>query len=91
MNTELRKEFEQYEEMFQTDAWMKLIENATEQHKIIMESAVRAAPTNDQWQFLRGQITQLEQLLGFESYVVNTLQYDDEGNADDLTVSDLEA
>jgi len=75
---EFRQEFEQYEEMFQTDGWKKLIENATDQHKGIMGSAVMAAPTNDQWQFLRGQVSQLDQLLGFEGYVTQTLRQMDE-------------
>lgn len=89
---EYRKEFEEYEEMFQSNGWKKLHENATNQHKGIMDSAVAAAVSNDQWQFLRGQVTQLEQLLGFESYVVQTLAQMDEArdNPDASELNTLE-
>jgi len=87
---EFRKEFEQYEEMFGTDGWKKLMENAEDQHKNIMASAVAAAPTNDQWQFLRGQVTQLDQLLGFETYVTLTLaQLDDASTSDNMNTLEV--
>ena len=90
---EFRKEFEEYEEMFQSTGWKKLVENATNQHKNIMDSSVHAAPTNDQWQFLRGQVTQLEQMLGFESYVTQSLRQLDEirDNPDASELNTLES
>ena len=79
---EYQKELEQYEEMFQTEGWKNLIKTGTIQHENIMGCAVAAAQTNDQWQFLRGQITQLDQLLGFEGYVIQTLKQLDEPDQD---------
>ncbi len=87
-----KQQYEDFEEMFQTAGWKELMKLSNEMHKNIMDSAVNAAPSNDQWQFLRGQVTQLETLIQFEPYIVNTMvQMDAEANSDEYEVSDLEA
>lgn len=92
MTPEQQKEFDDYSEMFGTEGWRTLIKGTTQMKQDIMDSSVAAAQTNDQWQFLRGQVSQLNAILGFENYIAAAqAASDEEDNPEDMEVSDLEA
>lgn len=63
------EEYESYVDLFASDGWKMFIDNVEEVVTVMKEGAVDNAPTNETWQFLRGQITQMNNILGFESYI----------------------
>lgn len=72
---ELEQEHENNLELFATEGWKQIIENATELEQALIHAAPDNALTNDQWQFCRGQISQLRALIGFEEYVKVVQEY----------------
>ena len=67
---EKEKEFEELVEMFKTKGWKRFIQDTKDYEKLIQESSVDNAVTNDQWQYCRGQLHQLRSFIGYEGYTV---------------------
>lgn len=63
------QEFNTYSDMFATDGWKLFIKSVEELEDGLTKSAVNAAPANDQWQYLRGQLNQLRSIIGYENYI----------------------
>ena len=89
MTPEQMKEHDDYVEMFATEGWRFLMKSMEELRGDIMDGSISGAPSNDQWQFLRGQVSQLISVIGFEQYITTAYAaaLEEEG---ELEVSDLE-
>ncbi len=62
-------EYEDYKECFSTLGWKRFVEAYSNVRQALHDSCPNGAVTNDQWQFARGQLAQLDALLGFEQYI----------------------
>ena len=69
MTPEQEKEYDNYCEMFGTVGWKEFIKGLTDIEEVVLKASIDSATINDQWQFLRGQITQIRTIKGFEAYV----------------------
>ena len=69
MDAELQKYYEDLLTMFQTDGWKHLISDYTESLQSLQENSDYDCKTNDEWQFRRGEMQQLRNLIGFESFI----------------------
>lgn len=63
------KEYEMLIDLFQQPGWKKVVEDISALAKNFRDGAPDYAVTNDQWQYLRGQIHQLDRIVGYENYV----------------------
>ena len=65
----LEKDFDALDDMFNSDGWKLYVAQTKELTDNIVEAAPTGAVTNDQWQYARGQISQLRAILGYENFV----------------------
>lgn len=68
------KEFTQQDydnlcDVFSHPGYKYIIESLEELKEALQEAAVDNAVTNDQWQFLRGQIAQMRAFMGYEDFI----------------------
>ena len=76
------KEFEESEEMFATTGWKRFIQNTEDYEKMIKDSLVDNAVTNDQWQYARGQLHQLRSFIKYEDFTRTIHEQKEFDNAD---------
>ena len=69
MSEEINKQLEALNEMFSSDGWKIFIEEVNDQLKAAKEYAPKDCPTNDLWQFRRGEVQKLEQISNYEELV----------------------
>ena len=69
MTPEETKEYDDYCDMFATAGWKRYIDGVTEHKEITLSAAPDSAITNDQWQWCRGAMSNMQINIGFENYV----------------------
>ena len=63
------KDYDALIDMFASDGWKYFVEGKTELLKALINNAPDGAPTNDQWQFARGQSRELRATTNCEKLV----------------------
>ena len=63
------KDYEALCDMFTSEGWKLFMENITDLEQNVTQVAPDAADTNDKWQYARGKIHQLRNLMGFENFI----------------------
>ena len=80
-----QQELEAYLDLFLHPGWKQFIDAYTEILKNSKDQAHTTCLTGDQWQFQRGAVTQLEELVGFEQYIrAIAAQMEQEGLEDNV-------
>lgn len=64
-----QEEFDALADMFGSKGWKHFIQTAVDLEDALTKGAVDSASTNEQWQYLRGQLHQLRSILGYENYI----------------------
>jgi cell division septation protein DedD len=64
------KDYNALVDMFASDGWKYFTKQAMELEDALTRGAVDSAVSNEQWQYLRGQLGQLRSILGYEAFVV---------------------
>lgn len=77
------KVFEQLNDMFQHEGWKHFVETATELRETLEKGAPDYAVTNDQWQYTRGKIHQLNLIVGYEQYIKAVWEQKENDNKDE--------
>lgn len=76
MNEDDVKYYESLVMMFQSEGW----KNFMKEYQTVFDTTLQQAPytalTNDQWQYDRGYMAALRNVLGFESYIKAILEND---------------
>jgi hypothetical protein len=62
-------DYNDYVSLFESDGWKLLIESISELERAITEGSVDNCPTNESWQYTRGQLHQLRSMLGYENFI----------------------
>lgn len=65
------RQYEDLVDMFASDGWKFFIDSAKELEEALTQGAVDNASTNEQWQYLRGQLSQLRSILGYQSFITS--------------------
>lgn len=76
---------EQYEnlvDMFSSAGWKLFIEDKRAQGIAMLESAPQKADSNDKWQYCRGQIAEIQAILGFETFIRLSWEESQKGDLD---------
>ncbi|RKZ67676.1 MAG: hypothetical protein DRQ48_09465 [Gammaproteobacteria bacterium] len=79
----LQEEYETYVDLFKTEGWKLFQESIVGAEEQLKNSSVDSAVTNDQWQFLRGQLTQLRNVAAFETFIKLTFEQSEKDEEDD--------
>ena len=69
MDKSLQKYYDNLFEMFNTEGWKQFQEDAQVELKTSTETADLVCTTNEVWQYRRGELSKLRQLVGFETFV----------------------
>lgn len=64
-----KEEYEVYVDLFESDGWKKFQESITGAEEQLTVGAFSNCVTNDQWQFVRGQLQQLKNIAAYEQYI----------------------
>lgn len=75
---EIKKDYEEYLNLFEHPAWIKFIETQKETYENEQKNAHNLFPTGDEWQQFRGHARLMDRILGFEDLVRDTLKHIDE-------------
>lgn len=63
------KEFNMFGELFSTDGWIKMMQDLQEMRDATLESAPMACQMNEQWQYCRGQLQQMDTMLNMQIFI----------------------
>lgn len=74
------EEYNSLVDMFESDGWTIYIKQVEETEDAYTKGAVDGAPNNDQWQWLRGWLTNARNTLGYETFV--RLSYEEQAKED---------
>jgi len=74
-----KEEYEVYADLFENEGWKLFQTTVADAEEQMTKAAVDSAPMNDQWQFLRGQLTQLRSIAAFETFIKLTFEQAEEG------------
>ena len=69
MDQDIQKYYEDLLDMFQTDGWKQIMVDYGESLKSFQDNSDYDCQTNDEWQVRRGEMKQLRNLLGYESFI----------------------
>lgn len=69
MNTEDQKVIDDYSEMFATAGWKYYVKSMGNDRAVTLNAAPESAKTNNEWQFCRGLLAQMANVINFETYV----------------------
>ena len=86
MTPEQQQEYDDYVSLFATDGWRRYIKNLGETREATLQAAPENAHNNDTWQYARGLLSQMDQTIHFEPYVLSVyeqVQADLEDEAED--------
>lgn len=84
---QVQKQFEALFEMFSTEGWKIFQEEFKNQLDSFTENAPDVCTTNDQWQYIRGQIHKMRQIVGYQQFV--EAQYEQFEEFEDENASDV--
>lgn len=72
MDPDTRDYYERLLEMFGTPGWKEFIKAQQEASRQLKDTAYIGCETNDKWQYCRGQIFTMENLIKFEDSIRNS-------------------
>ncbi len=73
----MEKYYEDLLDLFQTDGWKAFIQDYQESMAALIENSSTDCDTNDKWQFRRGELSQLHNVVNFERYIRTVVQNND--------------
>ena len=74
------EEYNALVDMFESDGWKVFTTTLSEVYEGTLQSAPSAAETGDQWQILRGQLSQIQSILGYENFIKLSYEAQQEDN-----------
>jgi hypothetical protein len=87
MTPEQNKDYDDYCEMFSTAGWKAFVSSVTDKRENTLKAAPTGAATNDQWQFCRGMLDDMDTIIGFENYIHEVwkqmVEWEKEDNSDE--------
>ncbi len=69
MKVEDQKIIDDYNEMFATAGWKYYVKSMGNDRAATLNAAPESAQTNNKWQFARGLLAQMSNVINFEAYV----------------------
>lgn len=66
---QIEKYYDDMLDMFATDGWREFIKDAQESFSHLEHNARSDCDTNDKWQYRRGELSKLEYVINFESFI----------------------
>lgn len=69
-----QRQYEDLVDMFASDGWKFFYKSAEDLEEALTKGAADSAVTNEQWQYLRGQLGQLRSILGYETFITSVWQ-----------------
>ena len=69
MSQMTQEQYDMLVDLFAHPGYKFIIEGLDELKGSLQEAAVDNATTNDQWQFLRGQMAQMRSFIGYETFI----------------------
>ena len=78
---EFKKDDETLMGMFGTEGWTVFIDRLKEAREGLLQACPHGATSNEQWQYARGQLYQMDQILGCEAFLKATIAQEEANNA----------
>ncbi len=73
----MEKYYEDLLDLFQTDGWKAFIQDYKESMDVLVQNSSADCDTNDKWQFRRGELSQLHNVVNFEDYIRTVVKNND--------------
>lgn len=77
------EEYEKFQELFASAGWKMFIEDMQKMRDNTLIACPYQAQSNDQWQFARGQLLQMDAIIGYQSYVEQAWKDQQKGEEED--------